>query len=445
MRARGARRRVYFDLNFNEADRHADEAGRPVDVDPPRRRRASSRSPSQQTGCPTPVIVLNELSGASARRRRGRTTTRSTARTCSRFVQDLAALGAHPVLLVAKPPYTGGDAIAWWQQVAQVAELVREVYVPATRRGSSGRSSATATCARRYRQAVADFTSIGIPANRVGLMVSFATTKGFGGRNGLEPASAWYQVAKWQALAVQQVAAETGIASVWSWGWGEWNATEQDPDKPYAACAWLWARSPALCDAPQTIGKGFDRRCTEGQLSLLAPGRSASSRSTALSTRRAIGSLQALTGDRETRVQRAVRAARRVGGAAGVDGAPCSRRERAVIRERSAAAAAPTSRAATGARDAPGRARDPRRRAAPRAARGSRGPPPTPSARRGPDVLHVVSGSAVRLVRRTPSPSWLGSKAQGYALSEVAPDRLFALPRREEVPIVSTRARRRSP
>ena len=39
-------------------------------------------------------------------------------------------------------------------------------------------------------------TDVGMPANKVGIMVSFATTNGFGGRNGLQPASAWYRVAK---------------------------------------------------------------------------------------------------------------------------------------------------------------------------------------------------------------------------------------------------------
>jgi hypothetical protein len=58
-----------------------------------------------------------------------------------------------------------------------------------------------------YRAAVSNLTDAGIPANKVGIMVSFATTKGFGGRSGLEPVSAWYRVAKWQALAAQQVAA----------------------------------------------------------------------------------------------------------------------------------------------------------------------------------------------------------------------------------------------
>ena len=65
MRAAGAAT-VYFDLNLNEPDRHDDEAGRPGDDRRPRRRSCST-SRVQQTGCATPVIVLNELVGRGPR------------------------------------------------------------------------------------------------------------------------------------------------------------------------------------------------------------------------------------------------------------------------------------------------------------------------------------------------------------------------------------------
>ena len=89
----------------------------------------------QSGGCATPLDRRERAVRRRPRRRRGRRRTRSTAPTCSRYLQDLAKLGAHPVLLVARAPYTRrADAVAWWQQVAQVADIVREVYVPATRR-----------------------------------------------------------------------------------------------------------------------------------------------------------------------------------------------------------------------------------------------------------------------------------------------------------------------
>src|SRR5207249_1443471 len=43
------------------------------------------------------------------------------------------------------------------------------------------------------------------------------------------------------------------------------------PAKPLAACVYLWARSPSLCNGPRVAGKGFVRSRTEGQL-ILQPG-----------------------------------------------------------------------------------------------------------------------------------------------------------------------------
>ena len=43
-------------------------------------------------------------------------------------MQQLAAKGARPFLLVNAAPYTGGDAGDWWRQAAQVGDIVPEVY-----------------------------------------------------------------------------------------------------------------------------------------------------------------------------------------------------------------------------------------------------------------------------------------------------------------------------
>ena len=215
------------------------------------------------------------------------------------LLQHIAALGAKPVLLLPAAIYAGGDALVWWQQVSAVAELVREIYVPATATWKQGVVLGNRTLRERYRDAISDITSIGVPANRVGIMVSFSTTKGFGGRNGLQPVGAWYQVAKWQALAARQVAAETGIASVWSWGWGRWSVGEQDPDKGHAACVWLWARDQHLCDAPKQLGPDFDTDLREGQLSVVPSAAQCLIGKRTISDS-AISQLQALTDYRDT-------------------------------------------------------------------------------------------------------------------------------------------------
>jgi hypothetical protein len=420
MRTAGAAT-VYFDLNLKNRVGTTTAPANPSLI--PGRVQTFFAFAQQQTGCATPVIVLNELSGPGLVTPWSDNNAQYRANILA-LVQGLASLGAHPVLLLPSKPYTGGDAGVWWQQVAQSAELVREIYVPAPSTWKLGPVLGNRTLRMDYRQAVSDFTSIGIPANKVGLMISFATTSGFGGRNNLQPASAWYQVAKWQSLAAQQVAAETGIASVWSWGWGEWNPAEQDPDKPYAMCAWLWARSRALCDAPKAI-QGFDPSLTDGQLSVLGPGTQCIVGNQRLSSG-AIDQLAALTGDRETAFsalfERLVESS-----AQPVSSSDVLVAERAVIRQefrgsRSLYVAALSRSHATVA-EARAILGDELRRA--------RVEPALPSSSPSPSEVSTFYRSypdlQVRLMSARPAPPWLGHKPQGLALQDVAPDRLFAL------------------
>src|SRR5690348_5477115 len=420
MRSAGATT-VYFDLHLNNrigtSTKPADPAGLQAKAE------KFYAAVVQQLGCQTPVIVENELAGPGLVTPWSDNYAQYRANALA-FIQDLAGLGAHPVVLIPGKAYIGGDALQWWQQLGQVAEIVREIYVPATATWKQGPVLGNRNLRIAYRGAVSNLTDAGIPTNKVGIMVSFATTKGFGGRNGLEPPSAWYDVAKWQALAAQQVAAETGIASVWSWGWGEWNAAEQDPDKPFAMCAWLWARSASLCDAPKAI-QGFDASLTDGQLSVLGGGAQCLVGKQTLSTA-AIDQLAKVTGDRDTAYsalyERLVESA-----AQPVSTTDVLAAERAVIRQafrgsRSLYVAA-LGRAHATVPEARGILADQLRRA------------------RVEPVLSAASPSAadvstfytsypdlqVRLVQAKPAPAWLGRRAQGLALQDVAPDRLFAL------------------
>jgi hypothetical protein len=61
------------------------------------------------------------------------------------------------------------------------------------------------------RGLISRFAQIGIPAGRVALELQFQSAPGQGGRNGLQPKSAWLEIVKLQALAAKQVAAETKI------------------------------------------------------------------------------------------------------------------------------------------------------------------------------------------------------------------------------------------
>jgi hypothetical protein len=218
-------------------------------------------------GCRTPLIAMNEMFGASATT--PWTPTQAAYReNLLRWSRLLAAKGAKPVVLVSSRPYTGSfDAAQWWRDLAEVADIVLEKYFAAPQIWRAGPVLGNRRLRTSLRESAAQLFAIGIPPSKIGFMLGFQTRRGAGGREGLEPASAWFQVAKWQALAAKQVAAELGIASIWSWGWGQWDEHSVDPDKAGAACAWLWARDPSLCDAPGTLPRFPDDRTT-GQLAL---------------------------------------------------------------------------------------------------------------------------------------------------------------------------------
>jgi hypothetical protein len=375
-------------------------------------------------GCTTPLMVENELFGSGLPTPWTASTAQYRANVLA-FLQDLAARGAHPVLLINKAPYSGSsDAVAWWRSVAKVADIVREVYLPATNIWPLGPVVGSRFVRQSYRNAIADLTSMGLPANRLGLMLSFLSHKGVGGRNGLEPASAWYQVVKWETLSAKQVAKEVGLGSIFSWGWQEWNQKEMDPDKPKAACVWLWARTRKLCNAPRMLGRRFDRSLT-GQIRL-AHDRVCSVEGSGAISARAVDALEALTGDHgaaeSALFERLVEASQRPVPRHAVLAA-----QREVIRDsfhgsRSAYLAvlrqahATTGIALSVLGDELRRARLERQRSAPK---------PTAGAVAAfyaayPDLL-------VRRVRVSPTPPWLG-RHTGFALAEAAPARLFSLP-----------------
>jgi hypothetical protein len=421
MRSLGAAT-VYFDLNLRN---RVGTPTKPTETDtmPDRAKRLYDFA-SQQTGCSTPIVVFNELQGPGLVSPWSDTNAKYRANVLA-LIQNIAQLGAKPVLLVPAAIYADGDALNWWMQVSQTAELVREIYVPATATWKQGSVLGNRTLRDKYRAAVDNLTSIGIPANKVGIMVSFGTTKGQGGRNGLQPVSAWYEVAKWQALAAKQVASETGIASVWSWGWGRWSVGEQDPDKGRAACVWLWARSSSLCDAPRQLGPGFDTSLRDGQLSVI-PSTAQCLIGKRTITNAQISQLQALTDDRDTAYsalfERFVES----------DQTPIPTKsvldaERAVIRQSfggsRAAYVAALREAHANVSVARGVLGDELRRAQVQRT--------LPSAAIGPDAVQTFYESypdlQVRLVQSRPVPSWLGTQAKGYAIAEVAPPSVFGL------------------
>jgi hypothetical protein len=422
-RARGATTYA-FDLHLNR------RVGTPSAPADPSTIEAAAETQYQKDversgGCTTPLIVENELFGATIPTPWSPSTSQYRANVLA-YLQDLAAKGAHPVLLINKSPYAGSsDALAWWHSVSKVADIVREVYLPATQVWPLGPILGNRYVRESYRNAVAALTSMGIPANRLGIMISFLSHKGVGGRNGLEPASAWYQVVKWETLSAKKVAREVGLGSIFSWGWQEWNPKERDPDKPKAACVWLWARTRSLCNAPRMLGKHFDRSLTAGQI-LLPNGLVCSTEGLGAVGGRAVGSLAALTGDRDAAFsalfERLVDSSELP-----VSRYAVLRAQQEVVRDsfhgsRSAYVAALRQAHATVGialsvlGDELRRARLEQQRYAPK----PKGGAVAAFYAAYPDLL-------VRRVRASPTPPWMGMRT-GFAVAQAAPPRLFSLP-----------------
>ena len=255
LRAKGAKT-VYFDLYLQN---RVGTPSKPADSSVVQGRADKLfTTAAASSGCDHPLIALNELAGADLPTPWTDTTAAYRANVLA-LVQRLAQLGARPFLLLPRRPFTH-DAAAdeWWRQAAGFADLVPEVYFSAPHVARQGPVLGSRRLRGTMRARLEDLIEIGIPTSRLGMMLTFSSTPGAGGRERLQPLAAWLDVVKWEALAARQVATETRLATIWSWGWASFNPAGNDPDKPVAACAWLWTRDHSLCDAPAMAGGRFD-------------------------------------------------------------------------------------------------------------------------------------------------------------------------------------------
>ena len=375
-----------------------------------------------QSGCTTPWIAENELSGA------GLETPWSASNAQYRqnvltYLQTLAALGARPFLLVSSAPYTGGEAAAWWQQVAAVADIVRETYFSAKRIHDLGPLVGNRTLRQSLRTALGRFLAIGIPPSRLGIMLGFQSNSSAAGRAGLKPAQAWLDVVKWQALAARQVAQELDFSTIWSWGWTSY-VGKDDPDFPKAACVWLWTRASSLCNGPGAAGSGWNSSTTEGQLTFPASTQCTIGDRKLLDS--SISQLEELTGDREIAFSalfaRAVESS-----VTSVAQSEVLAAERTLIWSRfggnRSAYQAALVRANVTRTMARGIIADQLRRAKV----AEKLHVPKPSARHVETFYDSYPDLLVREVKAKPAPAWLGWKARGFALEAVAPEGIFGL------------------
>jgi hypothetical protein len=389
----------------------ADQAGKLVD-------RAVTSS-----GCTTPLIVLNELNGPG-------TTTPWTPNNAQyranvlNLVRGIAARGARPLLLLPSAPYTGGEALDWWHQVAQVSDIVPEVYFKAPRIMRLGVTLGSRRMREAYRSAILALAAINVPVSRIGIVIGFQSGPGTGGREGLQPSGAWFRFVKLQTLAAKQVAEELGIAEVVSWGWGTFSEAGADADKPAAACVYLWARSEELCDGPAAAGDDFNASLDEGQILLPAGARCVLDDRPIL--RSSVGRLTAIT--RDNAVAFTALFARVVDSErAPIAESRVLEAERSVIDHRfggsRSAYTAALSAANANAAVARGVIADGLRRARIESSLVV----PTPTAAQVQMFYDTYPDAPVRHVNVTPAPSWLPS-GKGFVVLPPGPAQLLDLP-----------------
>jgi hypothetical protein len=261
LRAHGAKT-VYFDLYLQNRVGTPSKPADPSVVESRADKLFDTAAAS--SGCATPLIALNELAGANLPTPWTPTTAQYRANVLV-LVQRLAERGARPFLLLPKRPYTHDEAADdWWRQAAEVADLVPEVYFSGPSVSKQGAVLGGRRLRGVMRTRMEDLIQIGIPTSRLGMMLQFSSTRGAGGREGLQPLGKWLDVVKWEALAAKQVAYELHVPTIWSWGWAAFNPSGNDPDKPIVACTYLWTRDHSLCDAPALAGSQLDQSLDVG-------------------------------------------------------------------------------------------------------------------------------------------------------------------------------------
>jgi hypothetical protein len=369
------------------------------------------------SGCSTPLIAENELFGAGTITPWSATNAQYRANVLA-YLQGLAAKGARPFLLVSSAPFTGGDAGAWWLQVAQVADIVQEFFANPKTIAAKDPVTSSRSLRVSMRQAVQPYLALGIPPSRVGLMLEYEQQM----RQGLQPATAWFQAIKLETLAAQEVSTELALGSVWSWGWATFAPTIEDPDKAHAACVYLWTRSNSLCDGISAAGTGFDPSLTEGQLALPAGVQCSFPDGTITTTQ--LNHLSVLTGDPTVALSallgRIVESRQ-----ATISAAALAAVEASLIRTHFRGSRSLYVDALTKAQASESAARavlaDQLRRA--KIQSQLEVAPPTGDAVRS--FAQTYGNAPARAVRVTPAPWWLGGSSTGVALAPTAPAEIF--------------------
>lgn len=206
----------------------------------------------RMTTCDPPWLALNEMQTVqspepvSSAQRRYRENVLLLAR-------ELHARGVRVILLMPRIPLDRTRYKSYWRTLSRYSDFVYEAYTWSSRdvirRSDAG---ARKFLRDRWTVAVKRLKKFTVYPGRTGLMIPYWTHNRLSGRVGLSD-TAWFRLTRIKTQAASAVGRNEGLSTLWSWGWHtNPRVGEVDADKPRAACHYLNARDPALCD-PSTL------------------------------------------------------------------------------------------------------------------------------------------------------------------------------------------------
>ena len=188
-------------------------------------------------------------------------------RTCSSSSRRLRALGARPFLLLSTRPFTDGEAGDWWRRGGALHGLRPRDLLPGSADPPPGADPRLAQPAQRVSARDHRPDRDRDPALEDRDLPRLPYEPGHGGREGLKPASAWFNHIKLQVLAVKQVAREMPFATDLVVGLGRvvCVATATRTSRPPPAST-SGRATRASATGPAGPGPGSTQSLTVGQL-----------------------------------------------------------------------------------------------------------------------------------------------------------------------------------
>ncbi len=202
----------------------------------------------RMTSCDPPWLVLNEMLTVQSPEPIGYGQRRWRENVLL-LAKELDARGVRVILLMPRIPHAKTRYRSYWRTLSRYTDFVYEAYYWSSRE-TIKRSDAGA---RKYLRdkwtgAIQRLKKFTVHPSRTGLMIPYWVNNRFSGRVGLSD-NAWFRLTRLKTEAASAVGRNEGLSTLWSWGWQtNPNVGEVDPDKPKAACVYLNARDPLLCD-----------------------------------------------------------------------------------------------------------------------------------------------------------------------------------------------------